>query len=575
MEPHEYFATLRKRWAVIVAIGLIGAATGYAYASSLPAMYKSTSSVFVSSQRGETTSEILQGSNFTQAQVQSYAALAPLPVVLDPVIDDLDLDVTAEELASTVTADIRLNTVIIDVTVVNRSPVLAASIANAVTAELARQAEQLETRPAAGDAEATSPVTMTTVASAQVSQGPFSPNTRFIVLSGLFAGIALAVAGVLALEIFDTRVRTQKDIERIGPHAFLGVIAKRKRSAGEQIVMLTDPHGAAAEDFRRIGTNLDFADIDNPIRSVVVTSSSPGEGKSSTSVNLALAMAERFERVLLVDADLRKPSIAEYCQIEGSVGLTSVLVGSATLEQALRPWADGTIDVLPSGIVPANPSQMLGTEAMADLVGRLASIYDFIIIDSPPLLPVTDSLTIAKLIDGALVIAKSKSTRRQQLAQAVDSLEAVSARVIGTVLNGVARKADDAYYDYVDIGPEKQALAEPGDVPGDDVLRPGNVEPPSSIEEPDDADPVADSDSPSTRAEAGWSADPDSDASALRQDEEEGNEEEEEGNEEGDSEQDTLHDRSPARDRRPGVKRYSIPIRKASLKRATPTPKSG
>jgi capsular exopolysaccharide synthesis family protein len=444
----------------IIAIGLIGAGAAYAYASTLQVLYKSTSSVYVSSQRGETTSEILQGSTFTQAQVQSYAALAPLPIVLDPVIRDLGLDVTAQELASTITADIRLNTVIIDVTVTNPSPERAAAIADAVTAELAQQAEQLESRPP-GEAggQAISPVTMTTVASAQVDDSAFAPNTRFIVLSGLLLGLALAVAGAIGLEVFDTRIRTPRDIERVGPHAFLGVMARRKKSSG-QIVMVSDSYSPAAEDFRRIGTNVDFADIDTPIRSLVVTSSSQAEGKSSTSVNLALAMAERFQRVLLVDADLRKPSIASYCQIEGAVGLTSVLVGSATLEQAIRPWAEGVIDILPAGIVPPNPSQMLGTEAMADLVRRLIEDYDFVIIDSPPLLPVTDALTIAKLTDGALVIARFKSTRRQQLAQALESLQAVNARIIGTALNGVLRKGEDAYYGYVpvDVAAESTAV---------------------------------------------------------------------------------------------------------------------
>lgn len=448
MEPHEYLATLRKRWIVILTFGIIGAVVGLAYAASLQPIYRSTSSVFVSSQRGETSSEILQGSSFTQAQVQSYAALATLPVVLDPVIKDLNLNVTAQDLAPSVTADISLNTVIIDVTVTNSSAESAAEIANAVTAELSTQAERLEARSKDGGGSPVSPVTMTTVASAQVPDAPFSPNTRFIVLSGLLGGLILAIGGSIAYEFLDTRMRGPRDAERVGPQPFLGSVSRRKRSDTSVVVMRSDPYGTIAEDFRRISTNLDFADIDNPIRSIVVTSASPAEGKSTISINIALAMAERLERVLLIDADLRKPSMATYCGIDGTVGLTSVLVGSAALEDAIRPWADGAIDILPSGVVPANPSQMLGSEAMADLLRDLVARYDFVVVDSPPLLPVTDSLTIAKLTDGAVVVSRFKKTRRQQFSEALESIEGVSARVIGTVLNATPRTSKDSYYSY-------------------------------------------------------------------------------------------------------------------------------
>lgn len=418
---------------------------------------------------------------------------------------------------------------------------------------------------------------MTTVASAQVSAAPFSPNTRFIVLSGLLAGLALAVAGALALETFDTRVRTQRDIERVGPQAFLGVIAKRKRSAGEQIVMLTDPHGAGAEDFRRIGTNLDFADIDNPIRSVVVTSSSPGEGKSSISVNLALAMAERFEKVLLIDADLRKPSIAEYCQIEGSVGLTSVLVGSATLEQAIAPWGKGTIDVLPSGLIPANPSQMLGTEAMADLFGRLIPMYDFIVVDSPPLLPVTDSLTIAKLTDGALVIARYKSTRRQQLAQALDSVEGVSARVIGTILNGVPRKDQDAYYVYVPVDAELRDILseEPAGAARRDETEAVSPESPVRRSELHADDPSGDATSGSADAGNGEElADLNSDEQGVR-DDAQGSRDGVDHPEQDPSDPSKSPDRLPVTPRRTVAKRFSSSASKPRRPGAASAPKPG
>ena len=427
-----------------MALALIGGMVAFGYNQILPTLYRSTSTVFVASQQGDTTSELVQGSTFTQGQVQSLAALASLPIVLDAVIADLDLDTSARSLADSVSADIRLNTVIIDVTVTNTSPDQAARISNAVTKELARAAESLSTP----DDAATSAITMTTVSAASAPSDPFSPNTRLILATGVLAGLALAVLLILGRELLDTRVRTTRDLEKVSDDPILGTTHRLKPKDATSLVMRSDPYGAPAEEFRRVATNLEFADVDDPVRAVVVTSPLPGEGKSTVSINLALAMAERFQRVLLIDADLRKPSVAEYCQVDGLLGLTSVLLGGATLTEAIRPWAGGSIDVLPAGIIPANPSQLVGSETMASVLKALISEYDFVVIDTPPLLPVTDALTLSKLVDGAIVVARYKSTRRHQLEQSLGSLEGVSARVLGVILNGDKTKDSTSYYGY-------------------------------------------------------------------------------------------------------------------------------
>ncbi|MBC7723496.1 MAG: polysaccharide biosynthesis tyrosine autokinase [Burkholderiaceae bacterium] len=463
MEPHEYLTILRRRWILIVLAGLIGAVAAFGYASTLPQQYRSTTSVYVTAQRGDTSSELVQGSTYTQAQVQSFAQLAQMPQVLNPVIAKLRLDTTARDLAGSVAADIRLNTVIIDISVTNSSPERAAAIADAVGASLALTAEAISP----SNADNLPAIKMTTVASAEVASSPVSPNTRLIVLSGLIAGVVLAILYALGRELLDTRVRGEKDLSRVTDLPILGSTARRRGKDSSAIVMRSTPYSPGAEEYRRVATNLEFADVDNSVRSIVVTSALPGEGKSSTSINLALAMAERFQRVLLVDADLRRPSLAEYCQIDGAVGLTSVLVGSVAVTDAIRPWAGGLIDVLPAGIVPANPSQLLGSDAMAELAEALIANYDFVIFDSPPLLPVTDSLLLAKLADGAIIVTRFKSTRRQQVADAVQSLENVNARVFGLLLNGVKPSGDAAYYGYqAEAGTPAADAGEPAEEPG-------------------------------------------------------------------------------------------------------------
>lgn len=443
MEPRDYVTALRRRWPVIVGLGLLGGLIALAYDSTLPTLYKATSSVFVSSSQGETTSELVQGSTFTQANVQSYARLATMPIVLEPVITKLDLDITPPVLARAITVDTPLNTVIIEITASSPDARESAEIADAVTDSLSAAVAQLA--PEGPDGEPA--IAMTTVAPAQAPTFPYAPNTRFIVLTGALIGLVMAFVFAIASQAFDTRVRNAVDLARVSDAALLGTVARRGRNA-PNVVMRTDPHGPQAESYRRIRANLEFANVDRPVRALVVTSALAGEGKSTTSINLALALAERSDRVLLIDADLRRPSIGRHCQIEDAVGLTTVLLGEVTVADAVQRWA-GVIDILPSGAVPPNPGQLLGSAAMADLMSELAASYTFIIVDSPPLLPATDALGLAHLTDGTIVVARYKWTRREQLARAIESLAAVRARVVGIVLDRVpAPEASASYYGY-------------------------------------------------------------------------------------------------------------------------------
>ena len=185
-------------------------------------------------------------------------------------------------------------------------------------------------------------------------------------------------------------------------------------------------------------------------QSIVITSSLPGEGKSTTSINVAITLADAGTRVALVDADLRRPSVAKYMGLEGSVGLTTVLIGRASVEDVIQPWGNGFLHVLPAGQVPPNPSELLGSLAMAHLLEKLTSQYDVVIIDTAPLLPVTDAAILSKLTGGALLVVGADKLHRSQLAESVGALETVGARILGIVVNRQKRKQSDqyAYYDY-------------------------------------------------------------------------------------------------------------------------------
>jgi capsular exopolysaccharide synthesis family protein len=450
MDPHDYWTALRRRWITILLLGLVGGGAAYGYAMTLSPSYRATSSVFVASTQGETTTELVQGSTFSQNLVQSYAQLATTPAVLEPVITRLGLDTTPTALARAVTVDTPLNTVIIDVSVSDSSPEEAARLSDAVSDSLADVAGDLAPATGSGDPS----ISLTTVAEAQVPRFPVSPNTRLIAITGLLAGLALGVLYALGRQLLDTRIRTERDVERVTESPVIGSVPRRDRAAG--ITLLAAPRSSAAEGYRRIRANLEFADVDAPIRSLAVTSALPGEGKTTTAVNLALALGEHSSSVLLVDADLRRPTVAQTTGLEGAVGLTSVLVGAVALDDAVQPWAGG-VDVLTSGSVPPNPNQLLGSAAMASLMSELTARYEFVVLDTPPILPAADALTLAHLTDGALVVTRVRSTRRAQLAEATDALDGVNARTLGVVLTRVAPTRHSSYY-----GPDAEVASETG-----------------------------------------------------------------------------------------------------------------
>jgi capsular exopolysaccharide synthesis family protein len=441
MESIGYLRSIVRHWQVVVLLGILGAVGGYAYAMSLPTLYRATGSVFVSSPKGDTTNELVQGFTFTEKLVQSFSQLATTPAVLQPVIDTLDLDTTPAALAANVSATTPLNTVIVEVTAVSSSSEQAARIANAVTSSLAIVGQDLA--PEGPDGAPS--ITLETVSTAQAPLNPYSPNLMLLIATGTLLGLAAGAAFAVLRDMLDTRVRDEKDLALVSDAPLLGKVGAKSRKDPAGIAMHVMPRSTIAEGYRRIQTNLEFIEVDHRPRTIVVTSSVAKDGKSTTAVNLALALAERSSRVLLIDADLRRPSIAEICGVEADVGLTTVLVGAITAEDAIVPCGP-SLSVLSAGAVPPNPSQLLSSEAMRTLLRGLAERYEYIVIDSPPLLATTDALGLAHVSDGAIVVARYRATRRNQLKDTIDSLENVNAKVLGIVLNQVTERGRQAYY---------------------------------------------------------------------------------------------------------------------------------
>jgi capsular exopolysaccharide synthesis family protein len=442
VELRDYIRILRKSWVLIVilTLGLIGAASVYSLLQT--PTYSATSKVFVSTQSSGTTSELAQGNSFTVQRVKTYSDLVSTPIVLLPVIANLGLNVTSAHLSAKVTASAPLDTSIIDITVIDTDPIRAADTANAISESLTAVVETIETPEAA---DAISPVKLTPAQEATVASEPVSPNVSLNIALGALVGLALGLGIAVLRETLETRIRNERDVTQLTDVPILGGIVFDPKAGERPLIVHVDPRSPRAESFRTLRTNLQFLDVGRTERAFVVTSSIESEGKSTTGANLAIALADAGSRVLIVDADLRRPKLADYMGMEGAVGLTDVLIGRAELDDVVQPWGKGGLFVLPAGMVPPNPSELLGSARMTALIAQFNATFDVVLFDSPPLLPVTDAAILAKNVGGAIIVVAAGRTHKNQLKSAISALDNVGAPVSGLVLTMLPTKGPDAY----------------------------------------------------------------------------------------------------------------------------------
>jgi non-specific protein-tyrosine kinase len=365
------------------------------------------------------------------------------PLVSQEVADQIGGGLTAKTVQREVSASAPSNTVLLNVTVTDRSARRAQQIADDIGRAFPGIVDQIEVT-SRGDQ---SPVKVSVVAPATFSSSPTSPKTVLDLGLGLIVGLFVGLGTALLREALDNTVKLPDDVQDIAETAALGLIPYDPDAKKHPLISNRDMHGSRAEAFRQLRTNLQFVDVDARVRSIVVTSSVPGEGKTTTACNLAIALAHSGLRVLLFEADLRRPRVGTYLGIDDKVGLTSVLIGAVSVDDAIQTWGpDGLLDVLPAGPKPPNPSELLGSRGMADLLHTLEDRYDLVLLDSPPLLPVTDAAVIAPEATGALIVVHYGRTRTEQLRRTADALSSVGARTVGAVVNFAPRRGPDAYY---------------------------------------------------------------------------------------------------------------------------------
>jgi succinoglycan biosynthesis transport protein ExoP len=302
---------------------------------------------------------------------------------------------------------------------------------------------------------------------AVVPDTPVEPRPMRTGVVALGLGLLFGVGIAFAFEFMDDSLKSKEDVDRIVPDApVLGlvpaVLGWREKDK-PQVISVSEPSSAAAEAYRSLRTSIQFMGLDRPLRVLQVTSPNAGEGKTTTLANLAVALAGAGQRVVVVCCDLRRPRVHEFFWLSNEIGFTSVLLGEVVIANAIQAVpGESRIKLLASGPAPPNPSELLGGRRTADLFAALKEQSDIVLVDSPPVLPVTDAAVLSRIVDATLMVATAGSTTRKELHRAYEVLKQVDAPLIGTVLNGVSADASYGYayqYKYV---PKSEADAKRG-----------------------------------------------------------------------------------------------------------------
>lgn len=428
MELRNYLQAIRKNRLVIPLLTLLGLAAGLIAYFLVPPVYSSNVTFYVSTPLGDGNNPLSAG-QFAQARVNSYVALLESEDLAKRVIKEKGLDLSPSEVVRMITASARLNTVLVRADVTNGSSEQSLTVAQGIADSFGTMVNTLDNQ-----GRKTPIVVINVVSGPTLAPQPVSPSLRLYAGLGLLAGLALGLLVAVLREMLDNTVRSEDQVRSLVKAPLIGSISYDAAVKKKPLVIGEGSNSVRGEAFRQLRTNLQFIEVSKAADVMLVTSSVPQEGKSTTAVNMALSFVELGHRVLLIEADLRRPRISHSLGLEGEVGLTNVLLGQVRADDVIQSWGTSGLSVLPSGAIPPNPTELLGSLQMANLVKELRGNYEEIIIDTPPLLPVADAAVCSGVVDGVIVVVRWGKTQRSQVATAVNSLQSVNSSIMGAVL---------------------------------------------------------------------------------------------------------------------------------------------
>lgn len=506
MELREYVGLLRKwLWLIVLCI-VIGGAAAYIISRNTTPIYEASSTLRVNQAANPATTAAYADVLTSERLARTYASLLTSRPVLEESARRLGIGVKGLEQAITVTP--MRDTLLLQIKVDGPNPQLIAEIANmlpqvfidrdreqqlgqvakyrdtlqteidATLADLARASEQLaqatddaqKTRLEASVAqyrttysnllasaqqaklaEAQAMNNLVVAEPAAVPESPIRPRTLTNTLLAAVIGAMLAVGAAFLIEYLDDTVKTADDVDRVAGLSTLGAITRLKNAGGShQLIAWLKTKAPESEAYRTLRTNIQFSSVDKPVKTLLVTSSSPGEGKSTTTANLAVVLAQTGQKVIVVDTDLRRPVLHRVFDVPNNTGLTSALLANDTgrVVEHMQATEVDNLTVLTSGPIPPNPSELLGSLRMGALVEALSGQADIVIFDSPPVLAVTDAVVLARQVDGVLLVVDAGHTKEHALAAAASELQKTGGNVLGVALNRLDSRRGYYYYYY-------------------------------------------------------------------------------------------------------------------------------
>ncbi|GAB4099491.1 polysaccharide biosynthesis tyrosine autokinase [Sinomonas halotolerans] len=439
----DYLRVARRFWRGIVAITALTTALAFTWYLMQPRIYAAESSGVVITVGADNLSLSLAGDNLAKSRAKNYKSVAESALVADRVARELGLTTTAQQLVDSVAVTVPQDTTEVRVTAKSMDPALAQRMADAWITALADQVREIE--QSAGETDLP-PVRVVQLGRAVLPEEPVSPNVRLTLGVGVGGGLLLGLAYAMVRHHVDRRIRNADEIEQAFGVPVVGTLpVDHSLDANARVLDGQTGSRAINEAFRELRTNLQFIDVDNPPRILLVTSSVASEGKSAVVANLAATMVAAGERVVVVDCDLRRPTVHSIFDVVPGVGVSDVLAGRAHIEDVLQSWeGSDNLQILGAGRIPPNPSELLGSRAMGALLDRLSE-EAFVLVDAPPLLPVTDAAVLSRAVHGTLVVARAGQTTTDSLARALGNLERVRGRILGVVLNCVPTKGPESY----------------------------------------------------------------------------------------------------------------------------------
>lgn len=440
MELRDYLRILwGRRWLIALCLAL-AAGTALGFSARITPTYAATAKVFVGPRTVEKNdaAAVLQELTASQQYVTSYAEILKSRPLAELVVQKTGSPLTASELSEKTETKILPDTRLIEVTVTD----INASRAETYVNELVDSFVADEGNLFGGGGA----ITASVFERALKPTDPVSPKPLQNGVIGGLLGLMLGVGIAFVLEQLDTTLRNKEDVEKI--LAPIPVIASIPLSpTGKRtLFMESDANSPQAEAIRILRTNIQFFSVDRPVNRVLVTSPFAGDGKTTVASNLAVGMAAVGSSVLLVETDLRKPVLNKMFGGPQSPGLSDVLSGQSSLSDAIRRTRIPNLSIIMSGPTPPNPSELLGSERMADLMNTVSDMVDIVILDTPPALPVTDAAVLAPHTDGVILVVRAGQTHAHKALDVIKNFERHDVRVLGVAINGVDREMDDGYY---------------------------------------------------------------------------------------------------------------------------------